>query len=124
MNPLPFLACKFFKKDFLHSSKTPIFRRVDLILKVKPNIIIILMNTDKKISFLFKIYKNSKNRPILGLPFGLKPIAQRNNIKTSYYVQRMRDHYYQLKIPINSNTPTSSSLEEQPRGTYRPVPAK
>ena len=32
------------------------------------------MNTDKNISFLFKIYKNSKNWRILGLPFGLKPI--------------------------------------------------
>ena len=41
---------------------------------VKSNIIIIVMNTDKKICFLFKIYKNSKNWRFLGLPFGLKPI--------------------------------------------------
>ena len=32
------------------------------------------MITDKKISFLFKIYKISKNWRILGLSFGLKPI--------------------------------------------------
>ena len=44
----------------------------------KSNIIIIVMNTDKKISFLFKIYKNSKTWSISGLPFGLKPI----NLKT------------------------------------------
>ena len=54
--------------------KTPFFRWVDLILIVKSDIIIIGMNTDKKISFLFKIYKNSKNWRILGLPFRLKPI--------------------------------------------------
>ena len=36
--------------------------------------IIIVVNADKKISFLFKIYQNSKNWRILGLPFGLKPI--------------------------------------------------
>ena len=41
---------------------------------VKSNIIIIVKNTDKKISFLFRFYKNSKNLRILGLPFGLKPI--------------------------------------------------
>ena len=44
------------------------------------------MNADKKVSFLLKIYKNSKNWHILGLPFGLETywfecIAQRNNIK-------------------------------------------
>ena len=47
---------------------------VDLILIVKPDIIIIVMNTDKKISFLLNIYNNSKNWRILSLPFGLKPI--------------------------------------------------
>ena len=35
---------------------------------------IIVMNTDKKISFLFEIYKISKSLRILGLSFGLKPI--------------------------------------------------
>ena len=44
---------------------------VALILTVKSNIIIIVMSTEKKISFLVKIYKNSKNCRILGLPFGL-----------------------------------------------------
>ena len=39
--------------------KTPFFKAVDLILIVKSDIIIIVMNTDKKISFLFKIYKNA-----------------------------------------------------------------
>ena len=56
MNPVPVLACQFFKMNYSHTSKT-----VDLILIVKSDIIIIVMNTDKKISFLFKIYKNSKN---------------------------------------------------------------
>ena len=51
-------------------------------------------------------------------------IAQRNDIKTSYYVQTMTEHYFRLKIPINSNATTSFSLEKQPRGTYGPVPAK
>ena len=32
------------------------------------------MNTEKKISFLVKIFKISKNWRILGLTFGLKPI--------------------------------------------------
>ena len=61
MNPLPVLACQIFKINYLHTSKTPLFRTVDLILIVKSNIIIIVMNTDKKISFVSKIYKNSKN---------------------------------------------------------------
>ena len=63
--------------------KTPFFRTVYLILIVKSDIIIIVMNTDKKISFLFKIYKYSKNWRILDLPFGLNPIilnAQRSGI--------------------------------------------
>ena len=71
MNPLPFLACHFFKIIYLHSlKKTPLFRTVDLILIVKSDIVIIMLNADKKISFLFKIYKNSKNWRILGLPRG------------------------------------------------------
>ena len=64
--------------------KTPFFRTIDLILIVKSDIIIIVMNTVKKISFLFFIYKNSKNWRILGLPFGLKPInlnTQRSGIR-------------------------------------------
>ena len=51
--------------NYLHSSKNTLFRKVDLILIVKPDIIIIVMNTDKKIS-LFKIYKTSTHfRPTL-----------------------------------------------------------
>ena len=61
-NPLPVLAYQFFKISYLHTLKNTLFRTVDLILIVKSNsIIIILMNTDKKIRFLFKIYKNLKN---------------------------------------------------------------
>ena len=60
MNPFPVLACKFFKINYLHTSKNTLFRTVDLILIVKSDIIIIVMNTDKKISYLFKIYKNSQ----------------------------------------------------------------
>ena len=41
--------------------KTPFLGTVDLILIVKSDIIIIVMNTDKKINFLLKIHKNSKN---------------------------------------------------------------
>ena len=33
-----------------------------------------MMNTEKKISYLFKTFKNSKNWRILGLTFGLQPI--------------------------------------------------
>ena len=48
---------------------------VDLILIVKSNIIIIMMNTDKKIiSFYLEFFKNSKNWRILGLSFGLNLI--------------------------------------------------
>ena len=54
MNPLPVLACQFFKKTIYTVRKTPILRRVDLISIVKPNIIIIVMNTDKKISFFIE----------------------------------------------------------------------
>ena len=71
-NLLPVLLCQFFKINYLHASKLKkvrvqrsgidtnkyytFFRKVDLILIVKSDIIIIAMNTDKKISFLFKIY--------------------------------------------------------------------
>ena len=40
---------------------------------------------------------------MLGLPFGLKPInlntyiGQQNNMKTSYCVHRMTEHYFPLK---------------------------
>ena len=62
MNPLPNLAFQYFKINYLHVlRKTSFFRTVDLILIVKSDIIIIVMNTDKKISLLFKIYKISKN---------------------------------------------------------------
>ena len=74
MKSLPVLACQFLKINYFTLWKPPFFRAVDLILTVKYNIIIIVMNTDKKISFLFKMYKKSKNWHILGLPFGLKPI--------------------------------------------------
>ena len=57
MNPLPVLACQFFKINYF----SLFFRTVDLILIVKADIIINVLNTDKKISFLFKIYKISKN---------------------------------------------------------------
>ena len=63
-----------FKLTIYILRKTPLFRTVDLILIVKSDIIIIVLNTDKKISFLFKIYKNAKNWRILGVPFELKPI--------------------------------------------------
>ena len=43
-------------------------------IALKSDIIIIVMNTDNKISFVFKIYKNAKNLRILGVPFELKPI--------------------------------------------------
>ena len=52
-NPLPVLAFQFFKMNYLHTSKTPFFRTVDLILIVKSNILIIVMNTDKKVSSFF-----------------------------------------------------------------------
>ena len=51
----------FLNKLFTHFKKHPFSRTVDLILIVMSDIIIIVMNTDKKISFLFKIYKNLKN---------------------------------------------------------------
>ena len=54
MNPLPILPCQFFKINYLHISKNTLFRSVDLILVVKSDIIISVMNTDKKIKFLFK----------------------------------------------------------------------
>ena len=59
-NPLPVFACQFFKINDLHASKTSLFRTVDLILMVKSNIIIIVMNTDKKISVLLKFTKLEK----------------------------------------------------------------
>ena len=51
-------------------------------------------------------------------------IAQQNNIKTSYYILRMTEHYFPLKISIISYTTTSFSPEKQHRGSYGPVPAK
>ena len=36
----------------------------------------------------------------------------------------MTEHYFPLKIPINSNTTTSFSPQKQTRGTDGPVPAK
>ena len=43
-------------------------------IESKSDVIISVMKTDKKISFLFKIFKTSKNWRILGLAFGLNPI--------------------------------------------------
>ena len=40
------------------------------------------------------------------------------------YVQRMAEHYFALKIPINSNTTTSYSPDKQPMDTGWPVQAK
>ena len=66
------------------------------------------MNTVKKIFFF-----------ILNLQ-KLEKLMQ----NTSYYVQRMTEFYFPLKIPIISNTTTSFSPKKQPRGTNGPVPAK
>ena len=57
MNPLRVLACQFFKINYLHTSKTPFFRTVDLILIVKSDIIIIIV-MDK--FFFFKFTKTRK----------------------------------------------------------------
>ena len=57
INPLPVLACQFFKINCFHTSKTPFFRTVDLILNVMHDIIIIVMNTDKKMHFYLKFTK-------------------------------------------------------------------
>ena len=75
------------------------------------------MNTNKKVSFLFKVYKKIEIvrhfRPDLRTETYLyECIAQQNNIRTSYYVHKMMEHYFPLKIPINSNT---NSREKQPR---------
>ena len=87
------------------------------------------MNTDKKIRFLnLKCTKTRKKmthfRPALRTETYLFDyIAHRNNINTPYNVQRMMEHYFLLKIPINSNTTTSFRPEKQPRGTDGSVPA-
>ena len=47
---------------YLHTSKIPVFMAVDLILIVKSNIIIIKMNTDKKIISFY--LESSKTRKI------------------------------------------------------------
>ena len=51
MNPLPVFGMSIFKINYLHTSKNTPFQEVNLILEVKPDIIIIVMNTDEKISF-------------------------------------------------------------------------
>ena len=48
-------------KLFTFFEKTPFFRTVDLVLIVKFDIIIIVMNTDKKISFYLKLTKKTRN---------------------------------------------------------------
>ena len=47
---------------YLHTSKNTLFMAVDLILIVKSNIIIIMMNTDKKIIIFYLEF--SKTRKI------------------------------------------------------------
>ena len=59
--PIVSFGMSIFKINYYTVRKTPIFRRVDLILIVKPDIIIIVMNTGKKISFLLIKYKSLKN---------------------------------------------------------------
>ena len=64
------------------------------------------MNTNKKISFLVKIYKKkieklTHYRPALRTEtYQFEYIAQRNNVKTSYYVKRITSHYFPLKIQV------------------------
>ena len=75
----------------------PFFRTIDLKLTVESNIIITVMNADKKISYLFKIYKKLEKlmhfRPALQTEtYPFEYIAHRNKIKTSYYVQRMAEY--------------------------------
>ena len=129
MNPLPVLACQFFKINYLHTSKNTLFQDSSSNIVIKSDIIIIGMNTATKIRYLFKIYKNLEKlthfRPVLRTEtYQFECITQRNSIKTSYYDQRMTEHYVPLKIPINSNTTTNFSPKKQPRGTDGPVPAK
>ena len=55
MNPLPVLACQFFIINYLHSSKGILFQHtVDLILIVKLDIIVIVMNTNRNKCFYLK----------------------------------------------------------------------
>ena len=72
---MPVLTCRFFKINYLRTSKTPFFRTVELILIFKSDIIIIIvMNIDMKISFFYlKYLKTRKSDAFLGLPLGLKP---------------------------------------------------
>ena len=51
-------------------------------------------------------------------------IAQRNNIKTSYYVQRMMEHYFPLKLQKKIKHNYEFSPKKQPRGIYGQVPEK
>ena len=74
MNPLPVLACQLFKVEYLHTLKNTLFQDSRFLLIVKSDIIIIELNTDKEIMFLFKIYKNWKHIRILDLPMRLNPI--------------------------------------------------
>ena len=87
------------------------------------------MNTDKKIFFFIsnhqKLEKQTHFRSGLrSETYSFEYIEQRNNIKTSYYVKRIMEHYFPLKIHINSNTTTSFSPMKQPRGTDGPLQAK
>ena len=87
INPLTNLACQLFNINYLQIWKTPFFGTVDLVLIVKPNIIIIVMNTDKQIRFienLQKLEKMTHFRPALWTEtYSFEYIAQWNNMKTS-----------------------------------------
>ena len=70
-----------------------------MVVKSDKIIIIIVMNTDKKIIFfiwnLQNLEKFTHFRPVLRTEtYSFEYIAQRNNIKTSYYVKRMTEHYF------------------------------
>ena len=60
MNPLPVLACQFFKINYLFTLKNTPFQDSRSNFVVKPGIIIIVMNTDKEISFYLKLTKTRK----------------------------------------------------------------
>ena len=60
------------------------------------------MNTDKIKSFFIyiflKTWKLMHFRPVLLTEtYKFECIAQQSNIKASYYVQRMAEHYFRLK---------------------------
>ena len=121
MSPLPVLARQFFKINYLHTSKNTFFRAVDLILISKSDIIIIVVNTDKKIRFFYLKFTKLKKlklthcRPAHRTETYFEYIAQwKKTYNTSYYVQNMTEHYFPLEMPINSNTTTSFARISNP----------